>query len=487
MNGMKILLVSPETPVWNSRAHIHNGLGYLAGALVHAGFSQVEIFDGAVEPEPLEARLSRKSYDIVGISTPTPLIHEAWAAAALARAHGATTIMGGPHPTLMPEETLARPEVDFVARGEGEVTIVEFARAIGATAGGLGGSVNSLAPFAGIRGLSYRDAAGRMMHNPPRMLDEQLDRVPFPAFGLFNIERYTNLQPLTDGLDRRARAFTIVTSRGCPYKCTYCSKPITGNSWRARSVENVLAEWRMLVEDFHATEIGITDDIWNLDLPRAKALCRGLIEMGLNKVPWITVHGMKVNHTDAELFQLMKAAGCKRVGFGVESGDEKILRNVVRKGQTLEQVRGAFRNAKAARLQTMGFFIYGMPGESEETMEKTTRLALELDPDLANFMMATPYPGTELWHTVESGGKLYIEDWHELAIQSDHAHFEYGALSPEIVERKWREAYRRFYLRPRRVARRLAQADTWRNGVSRLRDAGRFFGKTSSPIRRHAP
>jgi radical SAM superfamily enzyme YgiQ (UPF0313 family) len=322
------------------------------------------------------------------------------------------------------------------------------------------------------------------MHNPPRLLNERLDDVPYPAYGLFNIERYTNLQPLTDGLDRHARAFTIVTSRGCPYKCTYCSKPITGNTWRARSVANVLAEWRMLVKEYHATEIGITDDIWNLDLPRAKALCRGLIEEGLNSVPWITVHGMKVNHTDAELFQLMKAAGCRRVGFGVESGDEKILRNSVRKGQTLEQVRSAFCNAKAAGIQTMGFFIYGMPGESEETMEKTTQLALELDPDLANFMIATPYPGTELWHTVETGGELYIEDWHELAIQSEHAHFQYGNLSPEQVERKWREAYRRFYLRPRRVAKRLMQADTWRNGVPRLRDAGRFFGNARPSAKR---
>ena len=98
-----------------------------------------------------------------------------------------------------------------------------------------------------------------------------------------------------------------------------------------------------------------------------------MIEEGLNTVPWVTVHGMKVNHTDLELFQLMKAAGCKRVGFGVENGDENMLRNVIRKGQTLDQVREAFANAKAAKLQTMGFFIFGMPGDNEETMEKTIK------------------------------------------------------------------------------------------------------------------
>ncbi len=467
---MRILLVSPEPRVWNSRAHIHNGLGYLAGALIHAGYRDVEIFDGAVERESLADRLARDPFDIVGISSPTPLIHEAWRAGQMAKAHGAITILGGPHLTLMPDESLMRAEVDFVARGEAEETLVEFADAIGAQH-----AVPLQMSIPNIKGLSYRDSSGKIIHNPPRLLAQNLDAIPFPAYQLFKIERYTNLQPLTDGLDPHARAYTIVTSRGCPYKCTYCSKPITGNTWRARSVDKVLAEWKMLVEDFGATEIGVTDDIWNLNLNRAKEICRGLIELGLNRVPWITIHGMKVNHTDAELFQLMKRAGCTRVGFGVESGDENIIKSVIKKAQTLDQVRAAFRNAKAAGIETMGFFIFGMPGETEETMEKTIRFALELDPDVANFMMAAPYPGTELWDLLQREGRIYARHWDELAIHSDHAHFEYGTLNPELVERKWHAAYRRFYLRPRRIAQRLARIDTWRNALPRLRDARRFF------------
>jgi radical SAM superfamily enzyme YgiQ (UPF0313 family) len=469
---MKILLVSPETRVWNSRTHIHNGLAYLAGALLHAGY-HADIFDGAVEHESLDARLSREHFDLVGISSPTPLIYEAWKAAQIAKRHDAITILGGPHPTLMPEESLQRPEVDFVARGEAEETLVEFARQVEPISNLPNAQPIGNLPY--IQGLSYRDAHGHIRHNPPRPLTQNLDALPFPAYQLFKIERYTNLQPLTDGLARKARAYTIVTSRGCPYKCTYCSKPITGNTWRARTVDNVLAEWRMLVEDLRATEIGITDDIWNLDLKRAKELCRGLIDLRLNRTPWITVHGMKVNHTDAELFQLMKRAGCKRVGFGVESGDETILKRVVKKSQTLDQVRAAFRHARAAGLETMGFFILGMPGETAETMEKTIRFALELDPDLANFMIAAPYPGTELWETVKCTGTLYARDWSELAIQSDHAHFETATLKPELVERKWHEAYRRFYFRPQRITKRLLSVDTWRNLVPRLKDAQRFF------------
>ncbi|MGE5140631.1 MAG: B12-binding domain-containing radical SAM protein [Rudaea sp.] len=467
---MNILLVSPESRLWNQRAHIHNGLGYLAGALIHAGYKNVDIFDGAVETEPLEARLARERFDIVGISAPTPLIKEAWQDAAAARANGAVTILGGPHLTLMPDESLHRPEIDFVARGEAEETIVEFVRTF--EMHGIG----SREPYRSIKGLSFLDEAGRVVHNPPRALAQDLDAIPFPAYQLFKIERYTNLQPLTDGLDPHARSYTILTSRGCPYQCTYCSKPVTGNTWRARSVENVVREWRMLVENYRAKEIGVTDDIWNLDLKRAKELCRALIDAGLNKVPWVTIHGMKVNHTDAELFRLMKQAGCRRVGFGVESGDEFILKRVVRKSQTFDQVRAAFKNAKAAGLQTMGFFIFGMPHETEETMDKTIRLALELDPDLANFMIAAPFPGTEMWDLLKRDGKIYAQSWEELAIHSDHAHFEIGDLKPELVEKKWHEAYRRFYFRPRRLAQRAMKPDTWRNFFPRVRDALRFLG-----------
>lgn len=466
---MKILLVSPEARLWNSRTHIHNGLGYLAGALLAAGYA-VDIYDGAVEEETLDARLTREPFDVVGISAPTPLIYEAWDYARIAKAHGAVTLLGGPHLTLLPAESLERAEVDFVVRGEAEVTIVEFVRALECRGERAAPDV-----WGEIKGLSWKDDSGKMNHNVARPLHADLDSLPFPAYQLFKMERYTNLQPLTDGLDRNARAYTIVTSRGCPYKCTYCSKPITGDTWRARSVESVLGEWRMLVEDLGATEIGITDDIWNLDIKRAKELCRGLIALGLNKVPWVTIHGMKVNHTDAELFRLMKQAGCRRVGFGVESGDAEILKRVVKKSQTFEQVRAAFKNARAAGLQTMGFFIYGMPGEDEATMEKTTRLALELDPDLAHFMIASPYPGTALWETVQREGKLYARTWSDLAIQSDHAHFDFPGMDAALVERKWHEAYRRFYFRPKRLWKRMTSPDTWKNLPERVHDARRFF------------
>jgi radical SAM superfamily enzyme YgiQ (UPF0313 family) len=383
---------------------------------------------------------------------------------------------------------MQKAQVDLVVRGEGEDAIIEILRILETTADGgrwtdaVGGwsAAVSDARLQNVLGLSWRDASGKIMHNVERPLRPDVDNIPLPAYHLFKIERYTNLQPLTDGLDPHARAYTIVTSRGCPYKCTYCSKPITGDTWRARSVESVIKEWRLLVKDMRATEIGVTDDIWNLDMKRAKELCRAIIAEGLNTVPWVTVHGMKVNHTDLELFQLMKAAGCKRVGFGVENGDEYILKRVIKKSQTFDQVRAAFRNARKAKLQTMGFFIFGMPQETEETMEKTIRLALELDPDLAHFMIAAPYPGTELWKLVEKEGILFSHNWDDYAIQADKAHFQIGDLTAELVERKWHEANRRFFLRPSRIARRLTMADTWRNLPQRMQDVYRVMVGTKA-------
>jgi anaerobic magnesium-protoporphyrin IX monomethyl ester cyclase len=474
---VRILLVSPKSSVWNSRKHIHMGLGYLAGALLAAGYEDVTLFDAEVEDEMLASHLSRERYEVVGVSSPTPLIYEAWESAELAKAQGAITILGGPHLTLMPDESMHHDEVDLVVRGEAEETMVEIIEALEET--GLRGSGPSKLclpdePWGTIPGLSYRNLAGKVVHNPDRALRKDIEGIPWPAYHLFKIERYTNLQPLTDGLDPHARAYTLVTSRGCPYQCIYCSKPITGNTWRARSPEDVVAEWRHLVHDMGATEIGITDDVWNLKLERAKEICRLLIAEGLNHVPWVTVHGMRADHTDAELFQLMKEAGCKRAGFGVESGNQAVL-DSIKKRQSLDDVRRAFKQAKAAGLQTMGFFIFGLPADTEASMDDTIRFALELDPDLANFMIAAPYPGTELWEIARRDGRLFSMDWHDYAIHDEKARYELPTLSPELVERKWHEAYRRFYLRPSRIWRKAVSPDTWRRLPEYASNFGRFF------------
>ncbi len=469
---MRVILASPEAKVWSERKHIPLGLGYLAATLREAGHEPF-IYDAAIEDVPVnyhieQAEAAGKPFELIGITATTPLIGDAWEMAKLAKRYGLTTVLGGPHLTIMPRESLEPPHeyVDYVFKGEAEHTLLE-----------LVDTIEAGRPVELLPGMHMR-RKGQIISDLSSPMIEDLDSLPFPAHDLFKIDRYTNLQPLTDGLDPHARSFTILTSRGCPYKCTFCSKPVTGDTWRGRSVENVVAEWRWLVKDLHATEIGVTDDIWNLKLDRAKELCRRLIAEGLNTVPWVTVHGMKVNHTDLELFQLMKAAGCKRVGFGVENGDPWMLRNVIRKGQTLEQVREAFKNAKAAGLQTMGFFIFGMPNETEETMEATIQLALELDPDLANFMLAAPFPGTKMYDMIREGGEIFAHEWPDYAIHEQKSRFTMndGQYDPDLVVRKWREAYRRFYLyRPKRVWEKMSKKSFWLDLPHTADNARRFF------------
>jgi len=479
---VKVLLISPESKTWSSRKHIPLGLGYLTAVLEKEGH-EVQLWDAAVEQIALKTLLDQDQFQVVGISSVTPLIHEAWEAAQEARERGAITILGGAHPTLMPDESMEHPEVDMVVRGEAEETIVAVMRGLEKDRGQLdpetGARCFSSPSWKDIDGLSCRDSGGEIVHNPPRKPPRDLDSLPMPAHHLYKIERYTNLQPLTDGLDPHARAYTIITSRGCPYQCIYCSKAVTGNTWRPRSPENVIAEWQRLVVDLKATEIGVTDDVMTLDIDRAKRICQLIVDEGLNTVPWVTVHGIRADNTDLELFQLMKKAACKRVGFGVESGNQRVL-DIMKKGQTLDEVRQAFHNARKAGLQTIGFFIFGLPGDTEETMEDTIRVALELDPDLANFMIAAPFPGTELYEMVLERGDLFSHDWRDFAIHDNKARFVIGELTAELVERKWHEAYRRFYLRPSRLWRKGLTPEFWRRLPTYLSDARRFFMSRSS-------
>jgi anaerobic magnesium-protoporphyrin IX monomethyl ester cyclase len=206
---MRVLLASPESELWTSRKHIPLGLGYLAAVLRERGH-QVGIYDSAVEDESLEDVVSRGRYQILGITAVTPLIVDAWNVAKVGKRLGMITVLGGPHLTLLPEESISpeHPEVDYVIKGEAEESIIEFMDAL-----------EGRLPMELVHGLYWR-RNGELVMNAPARLVPNLDAIPYPAHDLYKITRYTNLNPLTDGLYTKARAYTIMTSRGCPYKCT---------------------------------------------------------------------------------------------------------------------------------------------------------------------------------------------------------------------------------------------------------------------------
>jgi anaerobic magnesium-protoporphyrin IX monomethyl ester cyclase len=456
---VRILLVNPgsKLPI-DTRTSPPLGLAYLAAVSEQRG-DQVRIYDGDVEDEPLETILQEYSPQVVGITANTTQITAAWRDAALVKSLcRGPVVLGGPHATSLPEESAAKPFVDVVVRGEGEATWLEL---LGRWAeADFGEEPIDTEIYRSIAGITYQNAEGATVSTPnrPPIPVQQLNEMPFPTWHLFKLERYTNLQPTVDQV--RGLSLPILTSRGCPYRCSYCSQ-IGPRLWRARSVESVIAEWRWLVKEQGAVEIGVLDDSFNINRERVLDLSRRLAEEGLDDVPWIMINGIRANLADEEVLGAMKRAGCLRTAFGVESGNQAILDSVVDKHLTLDQVRAAFRAARAVGLETIGFFIIGMPGETEETMEDTIRFACELDPVVANFSIATPFPGTEMYEVVRANGHILADTWDDYVFFEGKARFEMPGMPAELVERKWKEAYRRFYLRPGRIGRTLLRKQTW--------------------------
>ena len=459
---MRVLLVNPKSklPI-DTRTSPPLGLAYLAAVAERRG-DVVRVHDGDVEDTRLEEIVRQFAPEVVGITANTTQIMAAWRDAELIKSMGdAIVVLGGPHPTTLPEESAAKPGVDVVVRGEGEMTWLELLAAFEGLSEQEPAARSSLpALLQPIRGITFVDEEGVPASTPdrPTIPAAELDKMPYPAWHLFSLDLYTNLQPTVDHVE--GRSLPILTSRGCPYRCSYCSQ-IGPRRWRARSAESIVAEWRWLVREQGAAEIGVLDDSFNIDRQRVLEVCARLVEEGLNEVPWIMINGIRANIADEEVLGAMKGAGCIRAAFGVESGNQEILKTVVDKHLTLDQVRAAFKAARAVGMETIGFFIVGLPGETEETMDDTIRFACELDPVVANFSIATPFPGTDMYETVQAEGKILAETWDDFVFFEGKARFEMPGLPAELVERKWKEAYRRFYLRPSRIARTLARKETW--------------------------
>jgi radical SAM superfamily enzyme YgiQ (UPF0313 family) len=475
---LRVLLINPrfQLPI-DTRTTPHLGIAYLAAVSERRG-DQVAVFDQDVEDLPLADFIREYQPDIVGIGTNTPQVKQGWLCAREAKAvlPDIVVVQGGPHVSALPEESAARSEIDLVVRGEGEATWIDLCNTLEKVKEGnpkfkardLLDPANKI--LDGVLGVTYQTTEGKIRHTHERPAVADLDALPFPAYKYFKMDRYSSLQPAMDAIER-GKSFSMMTSRGCPYRCTFCSQSVMAEKWRARTPENVVKEIRHLVEDWGAQEIGILDDSANIDRKRLRAMSELLIKEGLNHVPWIMINGIRANLADEDLLSVMKQAGCKRVAFGVETGDEDIL-DSIDKRVTHDQIRQAFKNAKRAGLETVGFFIIGLPGDNEETMEKTIRFACELDPLVANFSMMTPYPGTKVWEQVHrNGGRMLVKDWQDYVFFEGKARYELGETTAEVQERKWKEAYRRFYLRPHRILMTLGRESTWKNFPRTLRMA----------------
>ncbi|MEZ4675748.1 MAG: radical SAM protein [Caldilineaceae bacterium] len=477
---MRVALINPRfrLPI-DTRTTPHLGLAYLAAVSERRG-DEVVIFDCDVEERPVGEFVREFKPDIVGITANTPQVKQAWRTARdIREVYDCPIVLGGPHVSVLPEESCEKPYVDIVVRGEGEDGWIDICSRLETFL--EDNPVYSTAAFMhpeneifdDCLGVTYKTTDGQIHNNPDRTPIADLDSLPWPAYHLFKMQHYTNLQPATDAIDG-ARSFSIMTSRGCPYRCTFCSQSIMPIKWRSRSPENVLAEWRHLVEDFGAQEIGVLDDSANIRVKRLEELAHMLIENSLNHVPWIFVNGIRANLASKELLSLLKQAGLKRTAFGVETGDLEIMKSIDKKID-METIRQAFKNAREINLETIGFFIIGLPGDTRETMQKTIDFAIELDPVIANFSMMTPYPGTKVYEMVKRQGRFLINDWEDYVFFEQQARYEMGEMTAELVEEMYRKAYRQFYLRPSPIIRRLKTKDFWMNLPRNVRIALRTF------------
>ena len=477
---MRIALINPKfrLPI-DTRTTAHLGLAYLAAVSERRG-DQVVIFDADIEKQPVTEFIQEFKPHIVGITANTPQVKQAWRTAKqIKEVYDCPIVLGGPHVSVLPEESCEKPYVDIVVRGEGEDCWIEICTLLENYLKDQPEFHNDAfmhaenEVFKDCLGITYKTSDGQIHNNPDRTPIADLDSLPWPAYHLFKMENYTNLQPATDHVDG-ARSFSILTSRGCPYRCTFCSQSIMPIKWRSRSAESVLAEWRHLVEDLGAEEIGVLDDSANIRVKRLEEIANLVIENNLNNVPWIFVNGIRANLASKELLSLLKKAGLKRTAFGVETGDVEIMKSIDKKID-MDTIRLAFQNANDINLETIGFFIIGLPGDTRETMQRTIDFAIELDPMIANFSMMTPYPGTKVYEIVKRQGRFLINDWEDYVFFEQQARYEMGEMTAELVEEMYRKAYRSFYLRPSPIMRRMKTKDFWLNLPRNMRIALRTF------------
>jgi len=421
---------------------------------------KVSVLDLNVQPNDLEKKV--KSIDLVGITTVTNTIKASWELCERVKESNpyVTTVLGGPHATALPQESLYQPAVDVVVRGEGEETIVELC-----DKQEKGGSLED------VDGISYKKN-GRIHHNRNRKLIKNLENLPFPAYHLFPMEKYTG--PHATFLKRRWRGCAVVlTSRGCPYNCVFCCKETFGRQFRYRSPENVVEEIRFLIDNYRINFFGVEDDAFTLIKSRASEICNLIVKEGLD-ITWETSNGIRVDSVSLQLFEDMKKAGCIRVWYGTESGSQRVLDHIINKGTTLQQAEEAVKLAKKVKFEVGTFWVLGNPGETREDLDMTINFAIKLDPDYATFTIATPYPGTRLYEMIKD--RLLITDWDLYGHYQGKAFFEYDETTPELVEHYFKRAYRKFYLRPSFILRTFLKTGANTNFLGILKNIAQVMG-----------
>jgi anaerobic magnesium-protoporphyrin IX monomethyl ester cyclase len=430
------------------------GVAVLAAYLRERGHDPV-IVDVAAErlsDDETLARIAAFGPAIVGITASTVVMPNATRLAeAISRDFpDVVVVLGGKHVTAIPEDVHARthPSFDLSVLGEGEDTLLEIVDVLGR----CGSKADFLS--AGVRdaiaGIAFsRD--GAMVKTTPRPFVLDLDALPFPARDLLPLERY---RPVGNRY-KRLPAFSMVAIRGCPYPCAFCSEART--TVRFSSPARVVAEIEHLIATYGAREITFWDDTITLNKKWLHELCNLMIEKRLD-ITWSCF--AVIGTMTPDLLANMKAAGCWNVFYGVETPDDDLKRTIrVQKNGSVDNVRKVVRETQAAGIEVRAAFMLGLPGETPERAMRTLDMALELEPDYAQWNYTVPYPRTHVWNELASHGRLLARDWGEFSNWYP-AFLPFAYETPDDLIRVRTLVLRKFYLRPRYVWRRLRKIRT---------------------------
>lgn len=465
---MRVLLLSP-----NYDAHIVHppiGLGYLAAWLERAGH-EVALHDGTLHKSSEEGMLRAvkdAAPDLVGISVMTRAHNsvKSLVAAVHERFPGLPVVVGGPQVTARPVHVTRDLGADFGIFGEGEITLGELVDRLGQGRGG----------FEDIHGLVFRNAEGQYVQNEWRELIADLDTLPYPAWRLMPPEAYRVAPILAPAKGQPIGQ--VMSGRGCPHNCSFCASNATWKRrLRLRSVEHLLGEIRMLVQDFGVHEIHFCDDSFTSDMARAERVCDAIMDSGLD-FHWQCPNGIRGDRFSDTMLRKMKDSGCYAVGLGVESGNREILRRVDKK-LNLEDVQLMLRKLRQVGILSYGFFILGLPGDSRESIEDTVRFALDNPFDRAWFNIFTPYPGSRAFDEWLGNREFERIDWDRHDCSTAVAEELTQGLTGPDLEQLQRRAALRFYLRPRPL---FSVVSRWRRAEIKTLLMSRFFRHSTGMV-----
>lgn len=440
---MKVLFVNP--PQTASKYKFMGviapplGIAYMAGVLQENNID-VEILDASAEDmdfKDVEKELLKRKPDLVALTALTPTIGRALETAQVVKETlpNSIVVMGGYHPTFNFIETLEDENVDIVIRGEGEYIMLNLVQAL-----------ENQSSLHDVKGIVFEDKNSKeIVVNPEAPLIQDLDELPFPALNLLPMKKYRLL-------DMDTHMTTMITTRGCPMQCSFCSSAaMHGKKIRERSVENIVDEIEYLKTNYDIDTIAFMDDTFTLKKRKVMAICDEILKRNI-EIMWGCTS--RVDTLDEKLLKKMKEAGCITIFIGVESADQQQLDNMC-KNTTIAKIENAFKIAHKLKIRTIASVALGMPGDTKEIMNKTVKFVHKLKPNYAIYSLATPYPGTRFYKEAFEKNLIKIKDWSKYTLITPI--LETIDCSLNDMRKIQAKAFMKFYLRPHYIIRQFLQ------------------------------